>query len=141
MSSVRGSTRNLREIGRELSELPLSAAIETAQAAAGEITGQAGATYDAGQNVYGGPRPLGVRGNPLSLKRSGAVRGDMRFVSDGGTKIRAVLGERYAKYLVGKYRILPIGASALPTAWLSGIDRIAREQLDRLWSRVAGGLR
>lgn len=55
-------------------------------------------------------------GRELRLVRTGATRAALRFVAVG-TVIRCVLGPRYARYLVGKYRILPSGQQAVPFRW------------------------
>lgn len=126
--SLKGNTRNLRLLNRQLAAMPKVLAQKVAAQAAGEITALAQASYDGGRTVYGDPRPAGVKGNALSLVESGFTRGALRFVSDGGTKIRASLGRRYAKYLIGKYVILPIGNAALPFAWLSRLRTITQQQ-------------
>lgn len=133
MSAVKGDTRSLREFAKRLRAVPTKAAITIAKAAAPKISALASAAYDGGQTVHGTARPGGVSG-PLTLVQSGATRAQVRFVSDGGTKIRAVLGTKYARYLIGKYQILPSGA--LPTVWAQLLGKVAADELAAL---LAGG--
>jgi hypothetical protein len=66
------------------------------------------------RSVYGESRPVGVSGEVLDLEVSGATARDLRFVANG-TIVRAVLGTPYARFLIGKYSILPNGA--IPAEW------------------------
>lgn len=102
--------------------------------AAGAITSLAQASFASGETVYGDARPEGKRG-ALTLVRSGFTRDSLRFASDGGTKIRAVLGQPYVKYLIGKYVILPIGNAALPFAWSSRLRVLVREEAEKQLSQ------
>ena len=120
----------MNHVKRALQELPVRVAEQVAREGAGDLTDAAGASYDAGQTVYETPRPLGVQGNQLSLNRTGATRGFVRFVQVG-TVLRCVLGTKYARYLIGKYGILPGGKSAIPDAW--------RQRLKAITDRAVGG--
>lgn len=53
----------------------------------------------------------------------GHVKDSLAFVQIG-TIIRAQLGQPYAKYLVGKYKILP---QRLPVSWQAKLETIVRE--------------
>ena len=136
MSRVRGPStggRNLRGLNRRLLDIDQDkgrrVAIRVAMRAATEITRLAGAAFDAGLNVYLDRRRLGVQGNTLSLvKRDGAARASLVFTNDGGTRIRAALAARYVKYLIGKYKILPIGNAAMPDHWLAALAEIVRDE-------------
>jgi len=128
-SRVSGNVRGLHGLRSKLKRIPVQAALNTARAAAPAITRQAGSSYDSGQTVYGAARPKGVRGNALTLVSSGLTRKLLRFVSDGTTTIRASLGMRYVKYLIGKYAILPGGPrAALPLPWRRRINQIALDE-------------
>jgi len=96
--------------------LPLYLAHVVARESAPKITVDAGAAYDGGRTVYGDARPLSKAGEPLSLVQSTATRKTVRFVADGRI-IRCALGTPYAKYLIGKYKILPVGNGPMPVAW------------------------
>ena len=130
---VRGPStggRNLRGFNKRIKRESEVAAIEVAKLVAVEITRQAVASYDSGRTVYGDARKKGVYGNALTLVATGDTRRDLRFVSDGTTTIRASLPEKYVKYLIGKYKILPIGNAAMPEQWWRAIDVIAERVLD-----------
>ena len=63
-------------------------------------------------------------GARLLLVKSGATREALRFVSIG-TIVRCVLPTRWAKYLIGKYGILPNGS--LPVRWAKSLKQVAAE--------------
>jgi len=110
----------LADFKRQLREFPLSLAHDIAQRAAPAITDQATSAFDAGNTVYGEARPRSVYGHPLTLLGPKAVtRKTIKFVSNG-TIVRCVLGTKYAKYLIGKYGILPNGY--LPESWSRRLD-------------------
>ena len=78
------------------------------------------------------PRPLGVDGQKLSLVKSSKVKQSLGF-NVAETTISAVLSQRYAKYLVGKYRILP---QKLPAAWAEYLTKLVQEYRDDDFERV-----
>ena len=125
----------LAPLKKMLRDLPITLAAEIAAAVAPGITTFAQAAYDSGVTVYGDPRPTSnVDGSPLELKLSGSTRGQMRFVSTGRI-VRCVLGPPYAKYLIGKYGILPNGNA--PTVWNDAIRKIAIARMIARTNRVA----
>jgi Na+/glutamate symporter len=76
--------------------------------------------------VYGQTRPPSTSGQPLTLRRTGATEATLRFVAIG-TIVRCVLGTPYAKYLIGNYRVLPMGR--MPVQWSRDInDLVQRER-------------
>lgn len=117
---VRGDISSIARLKSTINALPKSVAHDVAQRAAPAMTELARGAYDSGQTVYGESRPAGAGGQALTLKRTGAVERALRFVANG-TVVRCVLGPvnrkgvEYAKYLIGKYSILPNGG--LPAAW------------------------
>lgn len=90
---------------------------EQTRDARGRITG----------NVSVEPGQWSVKdGVPLDLYETGKTRETLKFVVDG-TIVRCRLGPRYAKYLIGKYKILPIGdRTAMPTAWRFALGELVR---------------
>jgi hypothetical protein len=125
---------SLRALKKRITKLGVQASTTIAQRAAPELTSRAQADYDGGRTVYGEPRPRGEYG-PLTLVRTGATRRYLRFAA-AGSIMRVALGTPYAKYLVGKYKILPIGdRTAMPVAWARAIDGIVVSVLDEQWSR------
>lgn len=123
-SGVRQSGGSIRDIKRNISALPTSIAHSVAQRAAPVLTELAAGAFDSNQNVYGESRPAGVKGNALSLDKTGATRATVRFVANG-TTVRCVLGTKYAKYLIGKYQILPNGA--MPVRWSEALGMLVKE--------------
>lgn len=112
-----GTALSLAGMKDEIRALPLSLAHKIAHQVAPLLTRLAGESWDKHQNVYGDPRPAGKDGQLLDLYETGKTRETLKFVVDG-TIVRCRLGPRYAKYLIGKYKILPIGdRTAMPTAW------------------------
>lgn len=128
MSGLVGNPAKLRDLATSLKRLPVRLAQDVAAKVPPEVTGRAQASYASGATVYGEARPLGVNGNALSLVKSGATQGQVRFVAIG-TLVRARLGTRYAKFLIGKYSILPNGP--MPAGWSKAIGEIARSEIAR----------
>lgn len=112
-----------------LKKLPLTMAVDVASRAGPALTDLAQDANAGKRGVYGDPYPTGVDGQQLTLRRTGAVAGSLEFLASG-TQVRARLPEKYARYLVGKYNILPNGA--LPDGWrvrLNGIVRATKVAL------------
>lgn len=118
------SLRNF--VNKRLAGMKQELANTIAPKVAQQITARARASFAAGQTVYGDARPTGVAGNKLSLVKSGLAQGSLQFTAVGSV-VRAVLSASYVKYLIGKYKILPIGNAALPFQWLIDIRKIVRE--------------
>jgi hypothetical protein len=124
MSNIRRIGASMRQIKAQIRRLPITVAHVVARQVAPIFTHFAQLAFDTGRNVYGDTRPAGVDGRPLSLVATGTTRRVLRFVANG-TIVRAELGPRYARYLVGKYKILPVGdRTALPIAWVRAIDEL-----------------
>jgi hypothetical protein len=121
--ALRGSSGGnaLTEFKRKLGALPLSLAHDVAQRAAPSLTRLSNQAYDAGMKVYGEARPLGVDGKSLSLVKSGDTRAKVRFVTEGRI-VRCSIPLKYARYLIGKYGILPNGH--MPVKWERELDRL-----------------
>lgn len=126
---ARGDFSNFRKLKASLRAMPVTIAHDVARRAAPDMTTLTQQAFNSSTTVYDRPRPLGVDGQPLKLRRTGTVEGQLRFVALG-TQTRAVLGPRYARYLIGKYDILPNGP--IPAKW--------RERLAELVSDTRGVL-
>lgn len=113
----------ISDIKRALQALPLSVAHSVAKRAAPALSDLTIEAFDSGRNVYGDSRPRGKRG-PLTLVKTGETRRTLQFVANG-TIVRCVLGTKYAKYLIGKYGVLPNGA--LPVDWVRALGAIVKE--------------
>lgn len=131
VSGLRGDVGTLRQLKGALAMMPRRVAEDVASDAAPEITSLAQEAYDSGVDVYGVARPKGVKGQDLDLVETGTVRREMKFSADG-TQIKCTIGPNYARYLIGKYRILPIGdRSPIPAPWIRVIDLATRAAVDR----------
>lgn len=125
---------SMNRLRSSIKALPLRIRSAVAKDAEAILTREVQDDYDAGRTVYDTPRPSSVSGAPLTLKQSGKTRGALAFVAIG-TIVRAQLGTRYAKYLVGKYKILP---QSLPAAWRALLEKMVGEYRDD-WARENGG--
>lgn len=121
---------------KRVRSLGVVAAQSVARTAAPALTSAALADFDGGRTAYGTPRPVGANG-PVSLVRTGKTRSTIRFTAQG-TALRIVLGTRYAKYLIGRYNMLPSGGrKAIPRAWRTSIDGIVARVTDAAWKAGA----
>ena len=118
--------RSLRSLKRALAKLPITGTARIAARAAPAMSELAGAAYDSGQTVYGAARPSGVDGGALTLERTGATRRAMQFVATG-RDIRTTRLPRYARFLIGRYDVLPNGP--LPLTWRERLREIAARVL------------
>jgi hypothetical protein len=125
MSGVRGNPQTLREFSKRLRQLPIVLGERIARKAAPVIQAKIQEAYHSGTDVYGVARPAGKSGS-LDLVQTSATVGSIG-VAALGTKIRSKLGPRYAKYIVGKYRVLPMGA--IPVSWQEELARITRAEI------------
>lgn len=126
MSGVRNMAQGITSLNRlraSIRELPLRLRSAVAKDAEGVLTNLMQDEFAAGRTVYDTPRPLGVKGNRLSLVKTGKTKSALHFVAIG-TIVRAQLGTRYAKYLIGKYQIMP---QRLPVAWQMKLEQFVRE--------------
>lgn len=121
------------KLKKNLRALPLSLAHDVAQASAPGLTDRTRRAYSSGQTVYGNARPAGVDGVTLDLKRTGDTERTLHFVANGRI-VRCVLGTRYARYLIGKYRILPNGA--MPAEWSRYLAELVRAAKAEKYLRV-----
>ena len=67
--------------------------------------------------------PRAAPGQGAKRGGSGHVRDALGFVANGRI-VRAKLGQPYAKYLVGKYKILPNQYAQVPANWTLGLKAI-----------------
>jgi hypothetical protein len=122
---LRGDLGSIKGLKSTLRQLPTSIAHDVSKRAAPAMTGLTKQAFDAKRTVYGDPRPLSrATGKPLSLEKSGLTKSTLKFTAQG-TIVRCVLGTKYAKYLIGKYSVLPNGA--LPAAWSRKLGELVQE--------------
>lgn len=124
--ALRGDLSSLRRLKSTLRALPRSVAHQVANRGAPALTDLARGAFNSNRNVYGDARPAGVDGQPLALVKSGATLATLKFDANG-TIIRAVLGTPYARYLIGRYGILPNGSAAIPVQWSRALGEIVKK--------------
>jgi hypothetical protein len=125
---------SLKKFASALRELPKVVAQKAAAAAAPAISAEATRTFDAGEDPYGITWAPSVLGEKVTLRKTGALLSNIRYVAIG-TKMRVALGVRYAKYQIGKRPVFPRQGSALPVAYSTAIktavDSVIREELSK----------
>lgn len=124
MGALKGNLASLKALKQTIRTRPVTIAADVARRAAPAMTGLATDAFASDRTVYGEARPESTHGGSLSLVKSGATRDALRFVSIG-TIVRCVLPTKWARYLIGKYGILPNGA--LPVAWSRKLDQVLSE--------------
>lgn len=123
--SLRGDLSKLRGLEKSVRELPRVVGQKVAAASATTITSLARATFNAGENAFGDAWEPGVNGKPVTLRKSGLLS-QFGYVAIG-TRLRAQLGPRYARYQVGTRPILPRSGSRLPIAYVGALRARANE--------------
>lgn len=126
---------SMNRLKRAIKDLPLRIRSAVAKDAAEVMNMELRSDFASGRTVYDTPRPLSVQGKPLTLVKTGKTREALSFVVIG-TILRAQLGMKYARYLVGKYAILPM---SLPAAWRAKLQQIVREYRED-FARENGGV-
>jgi hypothetical protein len=132
--SLRGNPAKLSKLAATLRGIPTVVVQRIAAKVAPRLTALAAASFAAGQNAYGQAWPAGVNGQALTLRRTGALASKLSFVAIG-TRVRAVLGVPYARYIIGRFAVLP--GRALPTAWSSDIGATVRKEIAAELARAA----
>lgn len=122
-AAARRGNAALLSLKRTLQTFPTTLAVDVASRAGPALTDLTRDAHGSRRGTYGDPYPVGADGEQLDLYRTGAVAGGLGF-SASGTVVRAVLDEPYAKYLIGKYNILPNGA--MPVEWKREMDALVK---------------
>lgn len=125
MSALKGDVRKIRTLARTLRELPRTIAAHTAKEGAPVLTAELQGTYESRRNAYGDPNPVGENGEQLTLKDSGDLDAALDFTATGSVMKTKTL-PRYARYLIGKYGVLPNNNVAIPIAWSRRLDAIVK---------------
>jgi hypothetical protein len=128
---IKGDVRKLRNLAKRLRGLPKVVAQRVARRVGADLSIETLRAYHGGRSVYGDARPAGENG-ALTLIKSGKTLASLRFQAVG-TRVRASFGTAYARFLIGKYRILPMGE--LPAAWSKAI----RERSQKVIAGELGG--
>ncbi len=126
------SAQSLKDFSAKLRELPRVVAQKVALAAAPALTDVARETFDAGENAYGSTWAPGAEGQKVTLRKSGDLAKNIRYVAVG-TRLRVALGAKYAKYQLGRRPAFPAQGAPLPTAYVAALkgaaDTVIREEL------------
>lgn len=123
VANLRTGISSMNRLRAAIADMPLRIRSGVAKEAAEVLTAEIRQDFAAKVTVYDTPRPLSVTGAPLSLVKSGRTRSELAFVAIG-TIVRAQLGSKYGKYLVGKYKVMPM---SLPSAWAKKLEGIVAE--------------
>lgn len=122
--ALKGDLNSIKALKSTLRALPKTVAVDVARRAAPAMTTLTTSAFNSNRSVYNDPRPTGANGQALTLVKSGRTRDALRFVSVG-TIVRCALPTKWAKYLIGKYGILPNGA--LPAQWSRRLAEVVKE--------------
>ncbi len=115
---------SIASIKQAIRALPITIAADVAKRAAPALSVLTATAFASSRTVYDDPRPTGVDGRALTLVKSGRTRDALRFVAVG-TLVRCVLPTGWAKYLIGKYGVLPNGA--LPVRWSARLGEVVAQ--------------
>lgn len=122
--ALKGNLANINNFKKRLRAAPVTVAASVARRASPGLTTRTRSSFSSNVSVYGDARPKSVAGNKLTLRKTGATERELRFVTVGRI-VRCVLGTRYARYLIGKYDILPNGP--VPQEWRVFLKSLLRE--------------
>lgn len=126
VANMRAGLDRLAKLGAAVKSAPLVVRTAVAKEGAGALSADLREDFEGGRTAYGEPRPASKQGAPLSLVKSGRTKSTLYFAAVG-TILRAVLGTKHAKYLVGKYAMLPRGKK-LPADWQAKLASIVEKQ-------------
>jgi len=122
MASLKGNVSDLKSLGRRLTSFPTTLVHAVAGQTAPALTIAATSAHAARRSVYGESYGESTAtGKPLTLDRTGLAASTIRFIATGSV-VRCVLGPSYSRFLIGRYRILPMGR--MPAEWADKIRQI-----------------
>lgn len=125
-AGLKGDLSKLSRLASAMRKLPVRLSQQVAAQVAPDLTGLTRAAFDGGRSVYGEARGPGVDGSTLTLRKTGALASKLQFTAIG-TRVRAVLSVKYAKYHIHR-GILP-SRHRLPVAWQQAIRDAAEAQI------------
>ena len=133
MSTIRG-LKSLRALSAALKRIGAQTSQRVAARVAPVLTALARAAFAQQQSPFGDAWDPGVDGAPVTLRATGKLLGTLRFAAVG-SRVRAVLAVPYARYHIGKRRILPAGG--IPDSWEKAIEEIFRDEVKRGLGKAA----
>lgn len=116
LSALREFNHRLKKINAE------GVALAIAEDACPILTELVQRAFGAGKTVYGDSRPSGKHG-PVSLVKSGDLRGSLRFTSRGTRRIMARLAGKYTN-VNKRFGYLPYVNDTLPFEWSKAIEKL-----------------
>jgi hypothetical protein len=120
-----GFGQSMAGLAGSLRGMAAAIAVGSAVRATPALTALLRKNHGVSRNVYGDLYPASkLDGHQLDLKASGATEAGLNFQRIGSI-VRCALPTPYAKYLVGKYKILPNGG--IPVEFKRIIDSIVPE--------------
>jgi hypothetical protein len=126
--------KSLAQLSQDLRRLPRVVALKIAEACAPRITELASKSFEQSETPYGVPWAPGAEGQTVTLRKTGVLAKQIRYVAIG-TKLRVALGTRYAKYQIGKRPVFPRQDAALPDDYRAVIERTAADVVKAEMSR------
>jgi hypothetical protein len=136
VSGLKGDLSKLRALERAIKKLPTKVSFKVAERSASVITDMARETFNAGQNAYGDVWKPGADGRTITLRKSGRLADDVRYMAVG-TRLRAVLGPKYAVYQIGRRPIFPRNGATLPFAYIEKLKSEAESVIADEFARSA----
>lgn len=121
-----GSTASLKAFAARLRALPMVVAHKVAQRAAPLLTEAAQASFRASEDPYGVAWEPGAEGQRVTLRKSGTLLSNVRYVAIG-TRIRLAITTGYAKFQVGRRPVTPLPGEPLPAAYAAALEQATRE--------------
>lgn len=122
---LRGNPQSLRDYAKRMQRVASPSTVERiVREGSSVLTAQLQSDFDSGNTAYGDARPSGRHG-PVTLRKTGRLASFLRFAAVGRL-MRAVLAVPYARFMIGRFQILPRGGGKLPYKWSEQLGGIAR---------------
>ena len=122
------SAQTLKGFSDRLRAIPRVVAHAVAKRAAETVTEAARSTFRKSEDAYGVPWAPGVEGQAVTLRESGRLFDQIRYVAIGN-RLRIALGVAYAKYQIGTRPVFPRQNSPLPPAYVEALESARNEVL------------
>jgi hypothetical protein len=130
-AGLKGKISSLTNFSKRLREIPRVLAPRVSEAVAPRLTEQGRETFNAGQDPWGTPWEPSVDGQAVTLRKSGALLDSLRYIAIG-TLLRVSGLTAYAKYQIGRRRVLPAQGAPLPPDYAKALNETASEKFREL---------